>query len=289
MRTIVRLSLEDKQDLTDLPIILFPHTHIATADLKEILASYGNLTICQPWHMDGYLSDGLTGDFPSVKIVRPQENMTPKGNFKALLSEYQAWAMQNIDKDYTAFLKAAKDTALTESTPHEIRQMIRHIKQKITLTPEIHSLRWHIILHLARQFEENTMQAEKKLNELKRGKSPLDEALGGEAPIKGLLQDLPETGGYPFINENHLRQVLEAWLGLFGRYLPDHALLTLDAHVMDMITESYEEDSLSPVVPSTKDPVIVKHLPQITDELVSATDPLLTALSEKTIMLFSKT
>lgn len=289
MRTIVRLPLEDKEDLTGLPIILFPHTHIAKADLQELLASYGSLTICQPWHMDGYLSGGLTEDFSSVKIVRPLENMKPKGNFKALLSEYQAWAMQNIDKDYAAFLRAAQETALTESTPREIRQMIRHIKQKTTLTPEVHALRWHITLHLARQFEEDTMQAEKMLDELKGKKSPLDEALGGEVPLKGLLQDLPETEGYPFINENHLRQVLEAWLGLFGNYLPDHALLTLDAHVMNIITESSEDKSLSPVAPSSENHIILKHMPQVPDELVSATDPLLTALSEKTIMLFSKT
>jgi hypothetical protein len=80
------------------------------------------------------------------------------------------------------------------------------------------------------------------LNKVKQQKSPLKDALGEGAPTQGLFEDLPPYETYPFIDEHHLRQVLEAWFSLFGKYLEDHGLLiTLDRHIMKYVTEIFEE------------------------------------------------
>jgi hypothetical protein len=284
--------------LTDLPFILFPHTCITEPDSKKMLSVSGHLTICQPWFMDGPIPNAESEDFSSVRIVRPAESMKPEGHFKRLLSEYRSWMGQNRDKGYTAFLNAIRETGLSEDNPWEIRQMIRKTGKETPISQENNALKWHLILHLARDFEENRLEEEEMLSQVKQQKSPLAQALGEEEPFKGLFEDLPQSEKSLFADKHHLGQVIKAWFGLFGDHLQDHELLiTLDRYVMEYVSDIFEdvtgqppedeEDSFSSENASSRIHFTRKYLPRLSDQKTSQTDPNLTHLSGKTIILLN--
>jgi len=284
--------------LTDLPVILFPHTCITGPDSKKILAVFDLLTICQPWFMDSPLTEAGSEDSSSIRIVRPAESLKPEGDFKRLLSEYRLWIRQNRDKGYTAFLNAFREAGLSEDNPWEIRQMISKTGKSTPVSQENHALKWHLIIHLAREFEENRVEAEKMLSEVKLQGSPLAEALGEGAPAKGMFEDIPRSEIHSSFDRHYLEQVFEAWLGLFGEYLQDHGpLITLDRNVMDYVTDIFEdetgqppeetEDSFSPESTSNRIHVTHKYLPRLSDEKIGREGLILTHLSGKTVILLN--
>jgi len=229
--------------LTDLPVILFPHTCITEPDSKKILAVFSQLTICQPWFMDGPVPEAESEGYSSIHITRPAESLKPERDFKRLLSEYRLWIRQNRDKGYTAFLNAIREAGFSEDNPWEIRKMIRQTGKDTPVSKENNALKWHLILHLAREFEENRREEEEMLSQVKQQKSPLAQALGEEAPFKGLFEDLTQSEKSLFVDKHHLGQVVKAWVGLFGDHLQDHELLiTLDRHVMEYATDIFEDE-----------------------------------------------
>jgi hypothetical protein len=284
--------------LTDLPVILFPHTCITEPDSKKILAVSGRLTICQPWFMDAPMPKAESKDSSSIRIVRPAESLKPEGNFKRLLSEYRLWIRQNRDKGHTAFLNAIREAGLSEDNPWELRQMIRQTGKDYPVSQEDNALKWHLILHLAREFEENRLEAEEMLNRVKKQESPLAQALGDGVPAQGLFEDLPQREIHSSLNKHHLEQVFEAWLGLFGDHLQDCGpLLTLNRHVMQYAMDLFEdetgqrpeetEDSFSSENASSRIHFTRKYLPRLSDEKTDQTDPVLKHLSGKTIILLN--
>lgn len=288
-------NLKDKEEL---PAILFPHSYLPESLANKMLSLFGRITICQPWFMDGPVPKAESEDSSSISIVRPAESLKPEGNFKRLLSEYRLWMSQNRDKGYTAFLNAIREAGLSEDNPWEIREMIRQTGKGSPVSNENHALKWHLILHLAREFEENRVEAEKTLGQVKQQESPLAQALGEGAPAKGMFEDLPRTEIDSSFDKYHLEKVIEAWFGLFGKYLEDHeCLITLDRHVMDYATDVFEDETgLSPEEAeypfssesaSSQIHFAHKHLPRLSDEKTVQTDPVLAHLSGKTIILLN--
>jgi hypothetical protein len=284
--------------LTDLPVILFPHTCITEADSKKILAFLGRLTICQPWFMDGPMPKAESKDSSSIRIIRPPEGLKPEGNFKRLLAEYRLWIRQNRDKGHTAFLNAIREAGLSEDNPWEIRQMIRQTGKDYPVSQKDNALKWHLILHLAREFEENRLEAEEMLNRVKKQESPLAQALGDGVPAQGLFEDLPQREIHSSLNKNHLGQVFEAWLGLFGDHLQNCGpLITPNRHVMQYAIDFFEDEtgqrpeeeegSFSSENASSRFHITRKHLPGLLDGTTDLMDPVLKHLSGKTIILLN--
>jgi len=248
--------------------------------------------------MDGPVPEAESEGYSSIHITRPAESLKPERDFKRLLSEYRLWIRQNRDKGYTAFLNAIREAGFSEDNPWEIRKMIRQTGKDTPVSQENNALKWHLILHLAREFEENRLEEEEMLSQVKQQKSPLAQALGEDAPFKGLFEDLPQSEKSLFVDKHHLGQVVKAWVGLFGDHLQDHELLiTLDRHVMEYATDIFEdetgrtpeeeEDFFSPESFSSRIHVTRKHLPRLSGEKTDQMDPVLLYLSGKTIILLN--
>jgi hypothetical protein len=285
--------------LTDLPVIVFPHTCITEQDSKKITAVFGRLTICQPWFTDGPIKKAESEISSSVHIVHPAETLKPEGDFKKLLSEYRLWMGQNRDRGYTAFLNAIRETGLSEDNPWEIRQMIRQTGKEAPVSQEDNALKWHLTLHLAREFEENRLEEIEMLSRVKQQNSPLAQALGEETPLKGLFEDLPLSEKSLFADKHHLGQVMKAWVGLFGDHLKEHEfLITLDRHVLEYVANVFEdqtghtleeeEDSFSPESFSGRIHFTRKNLPRLSNEKADQMDPLLAKFSGNTILLLNE-
>jgi len=254
------------------------------------------LMICQPWFMEQPFSTLEGDETPLIDILLPPDNMKPKEDFKGLLSEYQFWMRQNQDRGYAAFLSATQKAALSEDTSWEIRKMIRQTGQDIPVSQESPALKWHLILHLARAFEENLMAADDILKQVKQQKSPLQEALGEEAQVQNMFDDLLQPETDLFVDEHHLQQVFEAWFGLFGETLPDHGILiTLNRHVINYVKKIFDDkvirlskeaaELVSPKISSNFSDFTPYHLPHLADDVSNRRDTVLAGLSGRTIAL----
>ena len=285
-----------KERLTDLPVILFPHSYISYPDLRKILDLFGRLTICQPWFMDIPLPTDETQDLSLVHIVRPPSHLKPKGDIKGLLSEYNLWIRHNQDKGYAASLRTALGTPLPENTTWGIRKMINRMGEGSSTPLEEDTLKWHLVLHLAWELEKNLVDAVETLNKVKQQKPPLEDALEKPASSHGLFDDLSQSEMYNFLDNHILRQVFEAWLGLFGKYLRnDELLITFDRHVMNYVTEIFgdiigtpsgdKERFFPPELASSQISFSLKHLPPISENINVHRDPILIGLSSKTIIM----
>ena len=225
---------------SDLPATLFPHSYMPESSIKKILSFMGSLTICQPWLMErpSFLPEE---DFSSIRILNPSNNLNPGEGLKTLLSEYYEWIEQH-NKNYADFLKASQEKESSDNTTWEIRQMLRRMGQKSSVPEENHSFRWHLILHLAREYEYQRQEADRILKLLKEKKSPLKGVIEEADKEKSPLEDLPKFESDSITDEHHLRQIFEAWFSLFGEHLKDNELLvTSDHHIMDYVSELLEE------------------------------------------------
>jgi hypothetical protein len=280
------------------PVILFPHTQIAIPELEKILTLFGELTICQPWFMEEPFPSTERVDPLPVHILHPPEALKPERDFMKLINEYQLWLRQNRDRGYGAFLNISRENAPSENTPWEIRQLIARGGEKSSSdSHEELKFKWHLILHLAREFEENRLEAENLLNKLKHQKSPLEGALE-EPPPQQFFQDTPLMESLIQVEVSHLRQVFEAWFGLFGGYLSDEgSLITFDPQVLIYAAEILEpeekiirpkgdsEENFPSEPVSTQLSHRVTCLPELVDVKEALDDPVKKGLSGRTIIL----
>ncbi|MFH1934184.1 MAG: hypothetical protein ABIN18_21740 [Pseudomonadota bacterium] len=282
--------------MSELSAVLFPHCYITEKNLKRILPIVERLMICQPWFMEKPLPVLKRDEVSLIDVLLPPVNLKPKEGFKGLLSEYMLWIRQNQDRGYAAFLGATQKTALSEDTHWEIRQMMRQMGEAPPASQENHALKWHLILHLAQAFEENLMAAHDILKQVKQQKSPLEEALGEEAQLQNMFDDLPQSETDLFVDEHHLQQVFEAWFGLFGEILPDHGILiTLNRHVINYVKKIFDDkvirlskeaaELVSPKISSNFSDFIPYHLPHLGDDASNRRDPVLAGLAGRTIAL----
>jgi hypothetical protein len=215
-----------------------------------------------------------------------------------LITEYQLWLRQNRDKGYGAFFAASQDGAPSEDTPWEIRQLITKAAEEGQSEPrEDLIFKWHLILHLAREFEENRVEAENLLDKLKHQKSPLEDALE-EAPAQRYFENTPLFEAQLQVDDYHLRQVFEAWFNLFGEYISaERSFITLDPKVLIHTLEILEPDEkmiklkrdlekdFSSEHGSGERPQNVTHLPILADGEKALKDPVKKGLSGRTILL----
>ncbi|MCP4682162.1 MAG: hypothetical protein GY864_07500 [Desulfobacterales bacterium] len=280
----------------ELPAILFPHTQIKDTDLEKIGTLFGRLTICQPWFMEAPISANGENDSSFVHLVQAPASLKPKEDFRKILSEYQMWIGQGRDKGLAAFFEADKEMGPSDHTAWEIRRMINRAGEDPDASLDDNILKWHLILCLAREFEESRVEAEEMFDQLKGQKSPLEGSLENDASSKGFLEDLNPFEAQLLMDEHHLRQIFEAWFGLFGESIPDNAsLITLDRNVMDYATGLFEDYTAGPVigmgVTDNQEPALTRTrhsigpFPLFSSDSNGEIDLVLSGLSNKTIIL----
>jgi hypothetical protein len=172
-----------------------------------------------------------------LKVLFPPEPLKPKEDFKRLLSEYQGWMMENRDsKRSTAF-----STGETGDETWAIRKAIRDANKDADDPALQNTLKWHLVLHLARDLEEERVSAQDLLQRAAKSKSPLAEAMEKDEEIPDIFEDLPLSATYPYVTERHLNLIFEAWFGLFGSLIEsDSELLTLDRQVFTYTLDLFD-------------------------------------------------
>ncbi|MFH1481434.1 MAG: hypothetical protein ABIG67_09200 [Pseudomonadota bacterium] len=221
------------------PVILFPHSYLPESRAKKVLAIFRPITVFHPWFMEMpfHLSDmereGL------VRVVAPPEELRPKKDFKRILSEYKNWIRFHRDKALTGFLKANVRKGPGEETPWEIRELVRN--QGRPSSPPLKEddvLKWHLVLHLAREVEEERFEADVLLQTLKGRDTLLKGALEEDEGGGKLLSDLPGFEIEPIMDDHQLGQIFEAWFGLFGGYARGPvSLMTVHRQVINYVAE----------------------------------------------------
>jgi len=244
-------KMTSTQEIKDLPAILFPHSWLPEASIKKILTLLGPFTVYQPWFMERPAFISETNDSNPVRVMNPPEQLKPAGKFLTLLSEYRTWIRHNHDRSYTEFIKTAQGIELAEDNTWEIRQMLRRMNEDSTAlkdelvqdsTSGSSTFKWHLVLHLAREIEEQRFEADKILNALKKKNSPLEGSVEDTDHVKGIFEDLPRFDLEPVMDTFNLEQIFEAWFSLFGEHLEeDGILITINHHVMDYVSEFGED------------------------------------------------
>ncbi len=280
------------------PIFVFPHSHMDVNAYKTIGNVFDPIIICQPWYMEAPFHHHESGDFPLVQVQRPLDSMKPKGDFLKLLSEYRLWMKQNHDKGYAVYLKVAQDMASYDDTPWELRRMIKQMGEDF-LEPSVgDTFKWHIILHLASEFEKNRQDAEEILELVRIQKSPLKDALEEGDLSKSVFGDLPVKDILTLNNDSHLRQIFEAWFGLFGDFISDDSLfVTFDKQVSEFAISLFEDKAKRFSSDNAQLVFLEKRLdhgrfhlnqlPFFEAEMDAQRDPVMEGLSGKTIILIT--
>jgi hypothetical protein len=179
---------------------------------------------------------------PLVKVLKPPVDLKPTGDFSRTLEDLRTWMDINPDKGYREFLSAGGMDPGSEETTWAIRKALRRGRdqkgEEAKLPPV---LKWHLVLHLAQQVEDDRGEAETMLGALREKHSPLKGTVEAEGP-DNLFHDLPAFGKEPVMEENRLVQVYEAWFSLFGRLLKEHELLvTTNQQIMAHISGAWQE------------------------------------------------
>jgi len=233
--------MNDIQESHKLPAVVFPNGCLPESSVKKILSFFGPLRIFQPWYMDRVVFSSER-DFSSlVQVLHPPVDLKPAEDFRRTLEDFKKWIDVNPDKGYRAFLSAGGMDQGSEDTTWAIRRALRQGRERNGEAKLSPVLKWHIVLHLAQQLEENRQEAETVLGALREKNSPLKGTVEQEGP-DNLFYDLPAFGKEALVEENRLVQVYEAWFSLFGGLLKDHELLiTTNQHIMAHISETWQE------------------------------------------------
>ncbi|MFC1866962.1 hypothetical protein ACFL0H_02350 [Thermodesulfobacteriota bacterium] len=220
-----------------MPVLLLPHSELPEALIEKVITFFGPINTCLPWFMEhpGFIND------KAIEFSYPPESLKPKEEFRTILKEYSHWVKQNSDRSYLQIIKSDQGSELTDNTTWEIRQMLGRTVQSASGKEETNILRWHLLLHLAREIEEQRMAADKILKSLKDKNSLLEGSIEKGDSVTSLLVDLPQFEKEPVLTDINLGQVLEAWFALFGGNLKKGELLiTLSRHVMDYLGERWD-------------------------------------------------
>jgi len=273
------------------PKILFPHTQLESRLLERLIEIFGSVTLCQPWFTEPTV---LSKEDGGLKVLFPPESLKPKDDFKRLLSEYQGWMLENRGNKSPRSFPSGE----TGDETWAIRKAIRDAEKDADDPGLKNTLKWHLVLHLARNLEEERGSAQDLLQRAAETQSPLAEAMEKDEEIPDMFEDLPLSATYPYVTDRHLGLILEAWFGLFGSLIEsDSELLTLDRQVFAYAIDLFDgcdvdasgDISLSPATEMEAKGYTVrqKTLPRLVHPSTSK-DSVLRSLSGKTLILVER-
>jgi hypothetical protein len=224
-------------------IYFFPFPHPDPKMMKRISVFLGRPTICLPWYMENLPGNEEDPKAAPPLIIRPPEELKPPEDFLRLLGEYRKWIRENPDRSCSASLAATRTMVPAEDARWEIQQMVRKgtgNTRTAQLPPP--TIRWHLLLHLAREMEKERREAEAALYYLRNQDSPLKEAIGEEIEGPGLMDDLSDSLEKPVLEHRLLGDICEAWVNLFGASLGKESVLVApDENILLFVRELYEE------------------------------------------------
>ena len=239
-----------EKEKMDMPTILFPHTYAPESLIRKIAAFFGSVKIFQPWYMeppeyarspDGAGLSDANADEGRILVVNPPENLKPGGSFLSLVNEYRLWMGQNRDKSYREIIKSGNDSELHDSATWEIRKLLRNTVRTISGEEEDNILRWHLLLHFAKELETQQVEVDSLLKNLKDKDSLLKGSIERADEAKNILEDLPPFDQESFSDDKKLEQIFDAWFGLFVGYLKENELfITYNRHVMENISRRWD-------------------------------------------------
>jgi len=233
--------MTDFQESHKLPAVLFPYAHLPESSLKKILSFFGPLTIFQPWYMDKKVFSSEKDVSALVHVLNPPVDLKPTERLRQILADFKNWIDVNPDKGYTAFLLAGGMDQGSEDSTWAIRKALRHGRDQNGEAKLSPVLKWHLVLHLAQEIEDDRQEAETLLGAL-REKDSLLKGTVEEEGAENLFYDLPAFGKEAVMEENRLVQVYEAWFSLFGGLLKDHELLiTTNQQIMAHVSGIWQE------------------------------------------------
>ncbi len=207
--------------MTENKIFLFPHSVIPNHIRKYIPAHIIPTTICKPWYME------IREEESEFEIIFPDERLKPPKNFLNLIKEYKIW-MKDQDKGNALFMIMEKEIWNSEETPRHIKTLIKAENKESTHINSLiyDSIKWHLILHLATEFESDQFDIDKGIKDLTRKDPPLKDIVE-ESPVSMdyLLKDLISYGIDPILDERIIKEIIEAWINLFIKYIENNSLL----------------------------------------------------------------
>lgn len=244
-----------------MPVLSFPHSYLPEAVWEKMYPFFGQITICLPWNME--IPPSVQGgvDRKQIKILRPPNILRPPDNFQNILNEYRRWMDQNRGRHYAEMVVMDKDVAFNEDTLWEIRQMLKDMSDSSLNPNDNNALKWHLILHLAKEVEELCMEADLALKGLKQKGPLLEGSIEDTDDIKALLADLPWFGSEFELNEIQIQQIFSAWFGLFGEYLHKYKrITTFNSYIMDFLSGQWDDWVNDP---AKKQPPIKVRIPDL--------------------------
>jgi len=223
--------------------LIFPPLGLDRRMLERVSFLFGPPGVCLPWFMDLQVENGKNTGPSTYFILRPPEEMRPPEDFPKLLQEYRIWMRDHSNRSALSFLSAVKGVREPEETQREIQKMVREGSRADVLERDKNvSLKAHLVLHLAARLERERQETEHALRQSKHQGSPLKEALGEEADVPDILDDLPPSLLQPVIEHDLLEDVCEAWLSLFGGLVQEESILvTFHEDIQHFISALFEE------------------------------------------------
>ncbi len=246
---------------TDRSAVLFPHVSLTEQTLKWVLTLFRPLDVHIPWLLQEPAFMKSYQEEEALRIVHPPEEAKPGGDFFKILKAYKAWSLEQQDMGYAAFLKAQPGMDPSESSTWGIRGELRRFGRETPPTEAPLFLKWHLILHLAREMEDQNREADSLLKSLKDKKSPLRGVLETD-DVENVFADLPHFQADAMFGESHWAQIIDAWLGLFGGYLTENdVLVTFDRHVFEVLSEQINPMSFEGTV--HPEPPLLLEIPDL--------------------------
>lgn len=213
--------------------LVFPFTFIPKPTLDRILNSWNEVTICYPHGLEPQPSILDAVYEGRLKIRRPKEELWPPKELHRILREYKAWMAANPTKGLSAFLKFAGERWAEEETVYSIRGSLRP-QRKEEIGPKEEALTWHMVLHLFYETEKELYEAQELLLKAQL-KEPLKDALFDEVGDNPLM-DLPQMDLGEYVDQDKLKEVIEAWLGLFSHLVAEaEGLITWKEEVIELL------------------------------------------------------
>ncbi len=214
---------------------LISYTHSRLSLLKAIIPYFSPLKLYIPW--GGTVPEVV--DDRDITASFPPEGLRPETDINQLLNEYLNWAYEQGEKSRREIVKAGYTNPASSESMRRIRTILT---SRISDTSEKDiNLKWHMLLHLKKRFEEQRHDANSMLEGLKNRPSPLLNNADLTERTKYPFENLTEISQESLLSNDNIKLLLRAWHGLFSSLIDEKDLLmTIDRRIIDRISEAWD-------------------------------------------------
>ena len=225
---------------------IFPHCFVSVS--LKIPPSLFPINLCKAWYMEEK-EDQFNVLFPDKRLKPPKE-------FLRLIEEYKRW-IETQEKGNPIFMLIEKEIWRSEESPIHIKNLIKGVKRE-EIDPEMEeSIKWHLFLHLATEFEVSQYEIDQEILDISKRRSLLEGVIE-DAPrsLDNMFQDVPDYRTDPILDEKVIQEIIKAWIGLFGRYTEkDSTLITFNKGVFELLRSNFEDLMIRDITKRSEIPV----------------------------------